>query len=211
MKTIATIVLFLIATTAQAEPFHIDFTSSNYAGAQGATTYGRYHAEINRETTLSTMSGVLTHFSDDGIGIAGAGYEDDEIEGEERLVLAFNEVVNVLGFNLTDFFNEHGYLEWGAAQFVYGDGTMSLFSILTASPSQVTDGTNGLLDIVLNESNVLAIIFAAPGMIEGQHHEFSLAGITVEEMNIPDVPEPTTLILMGSGFLVIIYRRRYVA
>jgi hypothetical protein len=207
MKTTATIAILLMAAAASADPFHIDFTSSNYASAQGSTSYGHYHAEVNRETTLSTASGILTYFSDDGIGIAGSGYEDDEIEGDERLVLAFNDTVTVVGFNLTDFFNEHGYLEWGAVQFVYGDGTTSLFSILTASLTQTTEGTNGLFSTAVNQSNVLAMIFAAPGLVDGQHHEFSLAGVTIDTA-VPSIPEPASMLLVGTGLLLGVRRLR---
>lgn len=219
MKTLTALGMILtISTVVNAEPVHVAFNTPGY-GPSGVQSYTRYEASVNRNFTFEALDqfmnpfGVLTQWHDDGFGMIGTGnYANDEIEGNERLMLRFNESVNVVGFDVTDFFYEVEpnyancptfgcYNEIGAAMFFYGDGSHSLFNVFSA-PNSNTRATNGAFDIAVNESNVIGIMFASLGLSGFQLHEFALAGVTIDvPRHVPEVPEPATLFLVGSGLL----------
>jgi hypothetical protein len=231
MKTLATIaILLVLSVCAAAEPVHINFTSSNYAGAQGVQTFSRAEASINRTLSWEALDdfldpfGMLTYNNNaegaDGIGMVGKGnYASDEIEGSERARLRFNESVNVTAVDFTDFFDEVEpsigncplpgcYLEVGALMFYYGDGTHSLWNVFNAPSGNVRSG-NGVFELAVSESNVVAIVFAALGWTDDEHHEYSVAGVTVDHTpDTPQVPEPASLLLVGSGVLWFMRNRR---
>jgi hypothetical protein len=102
-------------------------------------------------------------------------YSGDEIEGDERLALRFSQAVNLLGFNLTDFFYESEpntvdctgaitecYIERGYFQVEFGDGTLSSWLQFDAF-STSTRSTNGIFDIAMDFDNVVGLLFRAPG------------------------------------------------
>jgi hypothetical protein len=167
----------------------------------------------------------------DGFGVMGGNnattYAEDEIEGDERLALRFSRAVNLLGFNLTDFFNEQEpnfqlctaaftgcFHERGYFQVEFaGGGTSSWleFSAFTSS----TRNTNGTFDIAMNFQNVVGLLFRAPGATPDvfagtgfdQLEEFSLAGVRIDAPPVP-APEPGTMALLGLGLSGLAASRR---
>ncbi len=123
----------------------------------------------------------------DGFGIWGDEYENDEIEDEEIMIISFSSTVYVSYFDLTDLFIEgtDPYAEEGS-WFSPGLGSTSF----SQNDSTVTNGEYKLdINAYIDE-----IWFSAPGKINGEDHEFSIAGVAV--------PEPPTLILLGCGLIV---------
>lgn len=173
----------------------IDFTENvpwHNAYNQASYTY------LN--TTLTASPGdLLWQDNIDGIGIQSsptsdipAGYESDEIEGGELLTISFIHDVYLNNIYIADLFyepGEQGYYEKGQYS-INGGSWVDFFSDGT--------GTNGELLLVLNVPNVSYIQFMAPGIIDGQNHEFAVQGIDVDS-DYATTPEPGTMLLLGSG------------
>ena len=132
-------------------------------------------------------------------------YEHDEIEGPEQLVITFSSLVYISRVSVYDLFHEKGYLEKGAYSLDGG----STYTWFEADASQFSDPASlGVLELDLTGTGpVDSIRFKSPGIssLEGQDHEFS-----VKTIEYRSVPEPATLLLLGSGlaFLGLLGRRK---
>lgn len=139
----------------------------------------------------------------DGFGVrtsdSTTNYEYDEIEGTEYLHLSFETSQILKNILITDLFVETytntsgSYLETGFYSFDNESWT-SFF----ADSSQLTETSNGELNLIIPSLEITDIWFMAPGKlsIDGKksNHEFSVAGI-----DVTPVPEPATMLLLGSG------------
>ncbi len=224
------------------------FTKSGVSLGGGATVDLTFDA-LSLSGGL-TLSRFLYWDADDGNGLGYAdgfgiardlatnplpsndSYSQDEIEGDEILRLSFSNPLNLLGFNVTDFFEEREGGDFGAPLadcntadpnnstcYVEGgsysiNGGMNWVPFFAAF-GQFRTNSNGVQDVDVNALNVSSILFRAPGRSgtiadeDFRLEDYSLAGIRVESSTtVPD--QPSTLMLMGSGLLAIIgaIRRR---
>ncbi|HET6466493.1 MAG TPA: hypothetical protein VFH55_12865, partial [Nitrospiria bacterium] len=137
----------------------------------------------------------------DGFGVKTG--ELDEIERPEFLVVRFLNAADPGGpgnwhyvkhqlsqINITNLFNENGYLERGAYKFTLNEVDGSWIAFL-ADTSQVLGSTNGVLNLPVPtppHSDELAdfITFTAPEpgytIPSGENFEFSLAGLNAEAL-----------------------------
>jgi hypothetical protein len=171
----------------------IDFRSGSFSGADQATSFTSSAGGVTTTLTPEPTGAKLYWDSTDGIGVRWS-YETDEIEGAERLAIQFSAPLRVTGIMLTDLFYENGYLETGWYQ--PSGGAQTWFS---ADPGQVLGSTNGVKLLALDQV-VSSIRFGAPGLFQGQNHEFSVARLTYASTA---VPEPASGLLAGIGGLII--------
>jgi len=198
----AFLVLFVAGTAGAAT---VDFTTATFSGAlnQPSFTAGVDGNIITLRALPSALpNGALLWWDrTDGLGVQ-YGYENDEIEGVERLRIAFSTPVNLSRVFITDLFNE-GYLERGAYRLNQGGSWISF----TALPEHTPANSNGELTLLIDPSVLVSsITFWAPGQLPllNQRHEFSVAGI---ETAAP-VPIPGAMWLFGTGLLALVGLRR---
>ena len=200
--TVITVLVLLTAGPAMA--YYIDFTSFAVPNVNNQLANAYYTEVLPSGLTITFMSsnrnGVLWWDSTDGFGIAGNGYEQDEVEQPEVLSVQFNKTIHITSFTISDLFIENGYAEigwWGL------NGLFTSPTYYTAFQQFQDDGT-GLYTLSINAEISSRIYFSAPGLsIAGQNHEFSLAGV-----EITPVPLPGALWLLGSGLICLLGLRK---
>lgn len=199
-----------IFITAPAFATYIDFTS--FAVPTTDNNAGPFYWNTVDGLTISFSAGGedLWFDSTDGFGVRGQGHEIDEIEHPEAMSVSFDTPVYVTNFCITDLFYEGGnpptYFEIGWYNFTGSfDPTDSstYVQFQQDDPDMKLGETLGLYTLAMDQY-VETIWFSAPGLlIEGQNHEFSVAGVDVNP-----IPEPATMLLFGSGLIVVAGLRR---
>lgn len=146
---------------------------------------------------------LLYWTSEDGFGVAGhPGYEGDEVETPEWLTLTFNDNVRLESVDITNLFYENvgtgDYFEIGWYKLGENDPWIAFTQ---DDITKTMAGSNGEYTLEVN-AWVDTIWFSAPGLsIDGQKHEFSVAGVNI-------VPIPGAVWLLGSGLIGLAGLRR---
>jgi hypothetical protein len=196
----------------------IDFRSGDFSSADGLPSFTYNPAGL---TINANPSGArLYQDSTDGIGIRHS-YENDEIEGSERLHLSFSTPQYLEKITFTDLFYESK--NYGSGSF-YEKGQYSFdnsnWVSFQADFSQQS-GTNGELTLSFASNPIITSVwFSAPGRQNWDNnyrgyledHEFSVAqiGVSSAAVDVSPTPEPSTMLLLGSGLVGLVgFRRKF--
>ena len=206
---LATTIAASAASMTASAGFTLDPTVDWRAPAIGALCEGNSSCTTGTGILIESFrtdggSATMDHSLDDGLGIRSRSYENDEIEGKERLRFTFPEEVILSSLFISDSFANEGpggetgfyklddgdWIQFAAADFITGPGNKA----------------NGELQIDLDEPTaVTSISFRAPELTivkDGKkkrfaRHEFAVIGVELQEVS---TPAPLSLLLLGGLF-----------
>jgi hypothetical protein len=185
-----TLALGMVFAAPAAHAASVDFRDLSFASAKGQTSYQFSVGGIQVTLSTNLQDAVLWWDKKDGFGVTSpSSYEEDEIEGMEKLLVSFSQPVTLAQFSVGDLFYENGYYEMGF--YDVGDQGSKQGFLATKGAK------NGERSVDVNQELSL-ISFSSLGRIEWQHHEFSLMGLDIGE-TIPAVPVPAAAWLFASG------------
>ena len=205
----------LLAGTAGASPFNplVDFRTGGPFRPSGSTavhaaSWGGYGMVIEAMAPDGhgdlTRDGRLYWDGEDGFGIRGASYEDDEIENPEVLRISFDRPIFVERFLLSDLY----YMEGPPGRQFVEQGSYSTNGGSSWTPFFADSHTsNGEKELDLAE-RLDEILFTAPGRTIGGNHEFSVAGFDAYRIGQASAPEPGGVLLFGAGLALLAARVR---
>jgi hypothetical protein len=205
----ALIAALATAAPRAAEASFIDFRTPAFSTADNDPSFSTIVDGIGLQFDPIPQSARLYWDSTDGFGVRYS-YEEDEIEGTERLKITFTTgPVYLLAVSLTDLFREGSPAYWETGEYSINGGAW--ISFVQNDPTQLPSPvSNGEFELLVNATGVSTIKFRAPGkiMVNGkeQNHEYSVAGVTLAT----PVPEPGTLVLLLAGTVGVFsgHRRR---
>lgn len=219
-----TAILLLAGFSHESGAVSIDFRDSAFSSANGQSSF--YYSPEG--LTISALPNGARLFWDsnpdldfrDGFGVnsysSSSTYEWDEIEGVELLHLHFDSPRLLNEILITDLFYEPSN-DTGSSQYWYREKGWYSFdptnitrydieADLGQTPSPATNGE--LLISFSSAPEITDIWFSAPGWenYKREDHEFSVARVDVADAT--RVPEPATILLIGSGLIVLSQIRR---
>lgn len=192
---IAALAIACSASEARAATIVLDFgNAAIYGGANAATPFSTTDQGVG--VHLTSAGGTLRQTSE-GLGVNGAGFFEDsgEVGFGEVLSISFTSPQYVDSVSLEQLFTNDPFWSLNEkGQYSINGGAFVPFSAVSSL---------GLLTLSIETAGVNSLLFRVPGSFGSLADDYS-----VRSMELTTVPEPASLILVGSGLAGAFMRRR---
>ncbi len=211
--TVLAAATFVLGIAAASSATSIDFRDSVWSSADGEEFDSHtYTSGDISGLTVSLQAGpegsVIYQDSTDGVAVQNdddpetaccAGWEYDEIEWDEVLKISFSSEIMLNSITFSDLFDEFNRDDPESGRYSFDEGSSWVLFDALDGLECCSDTTRLTLDVGMSTDSLW---FAGNDTSWDTDSQWGEYEYSVRSLDVTPVPEPGTLLLLGSGLLV---------